>query len=756
MRWWILSLVTLLSAQRVVGYDLWMDSVAFGPRVWYWRAGIVIDPQAASTLPLELMNYTVDSVWWSGGVLSFTYTADSLLTVTLPAGVGAGDTIWVAYHGSGVQDPGGFGGMYWGPNYVFNIGVSLYIQRHSYGRAWHPVVDSFGIKVPYRFHIRIPDTLKAACNGVLDSVEAAGLGWQRWHWRRIQSLPAYLASVAIGRYAIARDTLIRAPGDTLPLWYFVRPSDSSGVYGTFARLKDLIRDWEAKIGPYSFDRVGYVGVAFSSGAMEHTSNIAYPAIIMNGTQQYDWLWAHELMHEWFGNAVTGPDERQIWLKEAFATYGEALFYEKFFGKARYYDHLRGYWDATLRTLRWQEGLFPLDDIPLEHTYGTATYRRGPVIVHNLRHQLGDSLFFLGLRAYQNRFRHRVATTDSLLQVLIDSTGDATIGQFFTDWVRQPGEAHFRIDSVRPDPANPDTFRIYWRMTLRDKPSYLSPTRLTIYFQGATPAQEAYRQFFTDGTAQGVARVQVPFTPRIAVLHPNGELSDAAIHGQRLYKGNVNYAFPYGYLSLRPIGLAATDSVWVHMALNYVGAYDAGGLPLSTTRYWQIDGVWDKSLAMRGIFQYNGSAVGTGAYMDTTWLNFPEDSLVLYWRPGAGQAWVAWPYYQLDMGTSRTDYRGRIIADSLLPGEYALGRKASPTPLFSMLSPADPWVVATEPGLLRLKNTSHSPGAYAVCDLLGRVWGQGLLQPDEEISLHVPGGLYAIRTPTSTRKVWVWR
>ncbi len=130
--------------------------------------------------------------------------------------------------------------------------------------------------------------------------------------------------------------------------------------------------------------------------------------------------------------------------------------------------------------------------------------------------------------------------------------------------------------------------------------------------------------------------------------------------------------------------------------------------------------------------------------------------MLYWRPGAGQAWVAWPYYQLDIGTSGTDYRGRIIADSLLPGEYALGRKASTAPLFSTLSPADPWLVATEPGLLRLKNTSHSPGAYAVCDLLGRVWGQGLLQPDEETSLHVPGGLYAIRTPTSTRKVWVWR
>jgi hypothetical protein len=751
-----IGLAGFLWAQRVLSYDLWMDSLAFGPRVWYWRAGIVVDPQSASNLSLELMNYTIDSVWWAGGPLSYTYTADSLLTITLPGGMAVGDTLWVAYHGTGVLDPGRFGGVYWGTNAVFNIGVSLYIQRHSYGRAWHPVVDSFGIKRSYRFHIRLPDSLKAACNGILDSVEVLGGGWQRWHWRMEKPIPAYLASIAIGKYVIAQDTLIRAPGDTLPIWFFVSRSDSAGVYGTFTRLKPLIREWEAKLGRFAFERVGYVGVGFSSGAMEHSTNIAYPAIIMNGTQMYDWLWAHELMHEWFGNAVTGPNERQIWLKEAFAAYGEALFYEKFFGRDRYYDHLRGYWDATLRTLRWEEGLFPLDDIPLEHTYGTATYRRGPVIVHNLRHQLGDSLFFLGLRAYQNRYRYRVANTDSLLQVLIDSTDDPTIGSFFTDWVRQPGEVHFRVDSVRPDPAHPDSFLVYWRMRLRDKPSYVSPTRLTLYLQGATPAEEAYRQFFTDGSAQGVARIQVPFTPQVAVLHPNGELADASIHGRRLYRGNVNYNFPYLYLSLRTIGLASNDSLWVHAALNYVAPYDTAGLPLSSTRYWQIDGRWGKSLAMRGIFQYNGTGAGTGAYMDTTWLNFREDSLALYWRSNAGTAWQEWPYYQIDVGTSPTDYRGRIIADSLLPGEYALGRKLNTTPLLSEMPSPNSWLIATEASLLRLKNNTSKEGLYELYDLWGRRWGHGVLPAGEEARHELPGGLYVVRTSEGARKVWVWR
>jgi aminopeptidase N len=751
-----LALLGFLCAQRVLSYDLWMDSVAFSAQNWYWRAGVRIDPQSASILRLELRNYTIDSVWWQGGPLSYIYTQDSLLSMILPMGISFGDTVWIAYRGSGVQDPGGFGGMYWGPLHVFNIGVSLYIQRHSYGRAWHPVVDSFGIKVPYKFHVRIPDTLKAACNGVLDSVQSLGGGWARWHWRRDEAIPAYLASVAIGRYAIAKDSLIRAPGDTLSIWYFVNPADSAGVYGTFARLKAVIRNWEAKLGRYPYDRVGYVGVAFSSGAMEHSTNIAYPAIIMNGTQMYDWLWAHELMHEWFGNAVTGPNEREIWLKEAFATYGEALFYEQFFGRGRYYDHLRNYLDIALREVRWEEGLFPLSDIPLEHTYGSVTYRKGATVVHSLRHQIGDSLFFLGLRAYQNHYRHRVANTDSLLQVLIDSTGDGTVGAFFQDWVQQPGEVHFRLDSIRQDPQHPDTFWVYWRMRLRDKPTYATPTRLTIYFQGPTPAHEAYRQFFTDGSAQGAARVQVPFSPRVAVLNANGELSDASIHGQRLYKGNTNHNFPQQYLSVRTIGLPSTDSLWVHAALNHVEPYDRGAALLSTTRYWQLDGVWGKSMAMRGIFQYNGRPSGTGAYLDTTWLNFREDSLILYWRPNAGAPWQEWLHYTLDPGTSPTDYRGRIIADSLLPGEYTLGRRDLTT-FITQSQPEPPlWIVYGESGLLHLKNASLSGGTYEVYDLLGRRWGEGYLWPGESKEQVLPGGLYLVRVPERTRKVWIWR
>ncbi|MCS7153824.1 MAG: M1 family metallopeptidase [Bacteroidia bacterium] len=743
---------SLLWAQSplVLGYDLWLDSLSFSSRWWQWRAGVVINPQGASTLSVLLQGYTVDSVKLGATSLPFTYN-DSLLRISLPSGLSSPETIQVFYRGRGLSDPTGRGGIYWGSGAVSNVGVSFAYVPHSFGRAWHPCIDTFGHKAFYKFHLRVPDTLAGTANGLLDSITAEGVGWRRWHWHVPHPLPAYLAGVAIGKYVVARDTFIRGVGDTIPIQYWVGRADSAGVYVTFQRLKPLLRSWEQRFGPYPHKRIGYVATSVTSLAMEHSTHIVYPQVIISGTNAYDWLWAHELAHEWFGNSATGSSEAQIFLKEGFATHAEALFYEQFFGKAQYYEHIRGFLERTLRLLRWEEGLFPLSSIPPEHTYGIATYQKGATVLNTLRHQLGDSLYFRGLRGYASRYKHGLTTIDSLQKAFEDSTG-VDLSEFFDDWLRQPGEVHFRIDSFGRQGT--DSVWIAWRIGLRDKPSYQTRTRLTVFLRGSQPGDTLYAQFFTDGSMQGRSVVACPFTPKLAILHPNGEVSDASTHGVRWLKNVANYTFPHTYIALRPVGLQAGDSVWVHVAHNWIGAYDMGNLSLSSVRYFQIDGIWDSSLAMRGFFQYNGTSTGIGAYLDMPWLDFSEDSLMLYYRPHAGAPWREWKSYVVQPGASLTDRQGRIVADSLLPGEYAFGRKL---PLVTGLAERGvvfEWRVWTGQGHLYLHNQSSTGGAYAVYDLLGRLYGRGYLSPHEEKSMPLPFGLYLIQTPEGPKKVIV--
>jgi aminopeptidase N len=50
--------------------------------------------------------------------------------------------------------------------------------------------------------------------------------------------------------------------------------------------------------------------------------------IIDGNGTYELIIAHELVHQWYGNAVSFLDFSDVWLSEGFATYGEQLWMDK--------------------------------------------------------------------------------------------------------------------------------------------------------------------------------------------------------------------------------------------------------------------------------------------------------------------------------------------------------------------------------------------------------------------------------------------
>jgi len=70
------------------------------------------------------------------------------------------------------------------------------------------------------------------------------------------------------------------------------------------------------------ERYGHVHFGWGGG-MEHQT------VSFVGSFDYELL-AHELLHQWYGDAVTCGSWHDIWLNEGFATYFTALSQEKFF------------------------------------------------------------------------------------------------------------------------------------------------------------------------------------------------------------------------------------------------------------------------------------------------------------------------------------------------------------------------------------------------------------------------------------------
>ncbi|MFN8395777.1 MAG: hypothetical protein U0176_14165, partial [Bacteroidia bacterium] len=132
----------------VIHYDINVDTMVNGTVQKYIKARtdiqVVSTVNSLSSITLDLLRFTVDSIHVDGVNASFSYN-DTLLAIHPSLAPVMGDTaeISVWYQGRGSLDAGGFGGMYFVNGGIFNLGVGLTTDPHVYGRSWFPCKDNF-------------------------------------------------------------------------------------------------------------------------------------------------------------------------------------------------------------------------------------------------------------------------------------------------------------------------------------------------------------------------------------------------------------------------------------------------------------------------------------------------------------------------------------------------------------------------------------------------------------------------------------
>jgi hypothetical protein len=170
--------------------------------------------------------------------------------------------------------------------------------------------------------------------------------------------------------------------------------------------------------------------------MEHQTATSYGAVLIRGDHWYDWIVAHELGHQWFGDKVSPAEWPEIWLNEGGATYSEALWRE----------HLGGLpalqaWMAALDSRPFCGTLYD----PVAggcDLFGHTVYDKGGWVMHMLRHVVGDTPFFQGLRDYfANQAYANASTAD--LQAAMEAASGTALGPFFSRWVFDGGEPNYR-------------------------------------------------------------------------------------------------------------------------------------------------------------------------------------------------------------------------------------------------------------------------------------------------------------------------
>jgi aminopeptidase N len=305
-----------------------------------------------------------------------------------------------------------------------------------HARQWWPGKDVLNDKCTFEIWVTVPSTHVVASNGILQGVDLLPDSKLRYRWEEINPMIPYLASLAIGDYNIYATTYDHL-GDTMPMTFYILPEYDGptwrGYCDTYVTMTEVFSD---VYGQYPFvDEKGGMAHTPTLGStfMEHQTIPSMP------TFSLEWINAHELAHQWWGDTVTCETWGDIWLNEGITSFSEAVWQEfkPGGGTAAYHARMDGRRPSDPDT---QVYVIDVDSEGAIFSHDPV-YDKGAWVTHMLRHVLGDSVFFQAMLDYRAAFEGDSATT----QEFTDSVS-ATAGfdlSFLTDqWIMNPGSPDY--------------------------------------------------------------------------------------------------------------------------------------------------------------------------------------------------------------------------------------------------------------------------------------------------------------------------
>ncbi len=617
-------------------------------------------------ISLDLVSMQVDTVWINGKITQQWTREDSSVRIMIPNEINFKEEweVGIRYHGMLGRDLS-WGGFYFRDGHAFNMGVAMGADPPVFGRGWFPCHDSFTDKATFEFHVDVPECHTAVCNGTLTGVSPDKDGMKTFHWSLRDPIPTYLASIAVGNYVALRDTF-QGKLTPVPASVYVNPGDSLKALRSFARLEENFTLFEKLFGPYRWERIGFVSVPFSGGAMEHATNIAVSAITITGDNTFETLFAHELAHSWFGNLVTCESAPDMWLNEGWASYAEILFREFLFGKETGREYFR---DNQLKVLQfthlWDEGFFPVSDVPHRVTYGSTVYDKGSSVVHTLRHYLGDRTFFGFLRQYFSDYAFSSIGIEEFENYMIRVTG-IDLTNFFETWVYSPGFVHYsaKIKGIEKTAGSYHVDLMIRQRTKGERSVSISDS-LDLLFMNEQ-GQRCIRRLRINGPYTE-KKLPLPFSPSMVYPDPHDKLADAVTVDEHMIRSVGDQEFDRTFFDFQATGIR--DSVFITVLNHWIGP-EPDALPedvvFSDRRYWSVICNHPEAVDGQMHFHYDGYE-DSGHSPDYDLLDGAGQGPALFFRCGCGEAWEKIPSCRF--GDS---LRGYFSVDGLITGDYILG------------------------------------------------------------------------------------
>ena len=389
----------------------------------------------------DFVGLEVDSLTVDGAIATYSRDAGRLKVNTGQRS--AGDTVVVAvYYGGAPAD-----GLIFRPS-VRGQAAVFADNWPNRARYWFPGIDHPNDKATVEFRVRAPREWQVVANGLRVSEEIEENGRKLTVWATDVPIPVYTMVVGASELSVREIGTFGCDESSdrcVRISQWVYPEDEERALRLFRRAPEMVAFYDSLIGPFAYEKLALVQSSTRFGGMENSSAIFFSEALSSG-RSGDALVAHEIAHQWFGDAVTGRDWPHLWLSEGFATYFAAVFFEFREGGYAAAERLASAEQRYLSSGRtvWS----PVIDLGQSDPSGLLnanSYQKGAWVLHMLRRMVGDEAFFEGVRRYYGEYMNQTALSEDFQRIMAEVSGEE-LAWFFEQWLEKPG---FPVVQVQP-------------------------------------------------------------------------------------------------------------------------------------------------------------------------------------------------------------------------------------------------------------------------------------------------------------------
>jgi len=408
-------------------------------------------------LNLDAAGLDIDSVEMVGPEsateLNFS-VEDRKLQIDMPAGLEPGDDLAVRIRYKARPNTG---------LYFFAETESETAEAWNFGEGgrhynWLPMYNDTNERFAVDFRITVDEPYIVLGNGTQQETTKNRDGSRTFHWLQDEQIPNYLLALNIGEFVEVPLADAEVGQRKIPLSVWTHAGDEESAAFSFGKTPQMVEYFSDLLGyDYVWPKYDQITLRNFWGAMETTSMVGftegalhYEGGLTDDAPQLDeafpgWTTedtiAHELAHHWFGDLITCRSIASLWLNESFASYMHTLWNGHAYGEDdltyQRWRYLQSYLDYIKRTGEVRPLEYFNYDVSDDMYTTEITYWKGALVLHLLRHVLGDRDFYRGVNGYLET--HAFSEVDSFdFQRSMEQASGGDLQWFFEDWIRGGG------------------------------------------------------------------------------------------------------------------------------------------------------------------------------------------------------------------------------------------------------------------------------------------------------------------------------